>query len=64
MAAGGERGVLSRTMYENDFKKNSPVPFFVWGRLRRRPPRTPATQQHCPIPEKEGVLEEGEAPGN
>ena len=63
MAAGGERGVMSRTMHKNEFKKNSPVSFFepIPGRLRRRPPRTPVTKQHCPMPEKEDVLEEGEA---
>ena len=27
MAAGGERGVLSRTMHKNNFKKDSPVSF-------------------------------------
>ena len=28
MAAGGERGVMCRTMHKNDFKKDSPVPYF------------------------------------
>ena len=37
------------------------IPAHAPGRLRRQPPRTPATQQHCPMPEKEDVLEEGEA---
>ena len=28
MAAGGERGVMCRTMHKNYFKKDSPVPYF------------------------------------
>ena len=28
MAAGGERGVMCRTMHKNDIKKNSPVPIY------------------------------------
>ena len=43
MAAGGERGVLSRTMHKNDFRKDSLVSFFVCSLFNTKIYRSPGT---------------------
>ena len=65
MENGSERQVgveMSKTS-DNAFIA-AQIPAHAPGRLRRRPPRTSATQEHFPMPEKEDVLEEEEETGN